>query len=169
MIGLFIQATSMEGTRNVLLVLTGQQEKVLNLQGNESLIATVINGMDLALPETPPVPDNGMGEPRQVCIPHTLSELTPTDKFKLVMSNPPLYADGEDVDLLDVDWSWVLPHPIRASRFVRILQKLGIHTVADMSIPSRADYMHTPGIGRISLMAIEGVLHMYGYTLSAGD
>lgn len=89
MIGLFIQATSMEGTRNVLLVLTGQQEKVLNLQGNESLIATVINGMDLALPETPVVPDNGTGEPRQVCIPHILSELAPEDKFKLVMSNPP--------------------------------------------------------------------------------
>lgn len=159
----------MAGTRNVLLVLTGHQEKVLNLQGNESLIATVINGMDLALPETPSVPDNGTGEPRQVCIPHILSELAPEDKFKLVMSNPPLYADGEGADLRDVDWSWAIPHPIRASRLVHTLQKLGIHTVADMSIPSRADYMHTPGIGKLSLMAIEGVLHMYGYTLSAGD
>lgn len=159
----------MADTRNVLLVLTGHQEKVLNLQGNESLIATVINGMDLALPETPSVPDNGTGEPRQVCIPHILSELAPEDKFKLVMSNPPLYADGEGADLRDVDWSWAIPHPIRASRLVHTLQKLGIHTVADMSILSRADYMHTPGIGKLSLMAIEGVLHMYGYTLSAGD
>lgn len=169
MVGLFIQSTGMTGTRNVLLVLTEQQEKVLNLQGNESLIATVINGMDLALPETPSVPDNGTGEPRQVCIPHILSELVPEDKFKLVMSNPPLYTDGEGTNLRDVDWSWILPHPTRRTRLVHTLRDLGIHTVADMSIPSRADYMHQPGIGRIGIMAIEGVLHMYGYTLSAGD
>lgn len=159
MLGLYFQITTGDhAPRNVIIILTPEQEITLALKPEDKIAISLLDGVFVSGQPTPPAsvskapvkPENGAEALAHVISCPPRYDATQAEQKLIVNVNPNLYGfQGKNFARLRV-----------------ILAELGVTTVADLSALSKLELAGTSGIGPNMLAFIEYLLADYGLTLA---